>query len=71
MVGRLCGFGEFGGNVVYESQENTITLTNSEVVIITKKEAEALVKFLSTQWLDRNIEELSNAMHRLQVSIKD
>ena len=42
-----------------------------EVVIITKKEAEALVKFLSTQWLDRNIEELSNAMHRLQASIKD
>ena len=71
MVGKLCGFGEFGGNVVYENQEDTITLTNNEVVIITKKEAEALVKFLSTQWLDRNIEELSNAMHRLQVSIKD
>jgi len=56
--------------VVFEDG-GAISLMESDVVIITKKEAEALVKFLSTQWLDRNIEELSNAMHRLQVSIKD
>lgn len=41
-----------------------------DVVIITKQEAIALVKFLQTQWLDRHIEYLDDGVKRLMKGIE-